>query len=63
MGSGEPVARPRRGVVLVEPADFRPEAVGLEPADGFLAGVLGAFFAREARDDVGDFVRAVIVRL
>ena len=63
MDSGESADWSRRGVVLVEPADFRPEAVGLEPADGFLAGVLGAFFAREARDDVGDFVRAVIARL
>lgn len=63
MGSGEPVARPHRDVVLVEPADFRPEAVGLEPADGFLARVAGTFFAREAGDEVGDFVRVVIVRL
>ena len=63
MDSGESVDWSRRGVVLVEPADFRPEAVGLEPADGFLARVVGSFFTTEARDEVRGFVRVVIVRL
>ena len=50
------------GVGAVEVADFF-GVVRFEPADGDLAGVVGAFFACEAGDEVRGFVRVVIVRL
>ena len=50
-------------VPFVELSDFRTAAVCFEPGGGFLARVVGAFFAGEARDEVGNFVRVVIALL